>query len=62
MAVQQFMVQIRSEQNAAMSGFKTASPKMINALKELCVKYEGWFGQKYYVHRFIKTPKGLKKI
>jgi hypothetical protein len=59
---QQFLVQIRSQENKAMSGFKPASPKMINAMKELSIIYEGWFGQKFTVHRFITTPKGLKRV
>ena len=59
---QQFYVQIRSEENNPMSQVKPASPKMINHMKDLCIKYTEIFGLKYTVHRFITTPKGLKRV
>lgn len=62
MAIPQYKLQIRSEQNNPMSRLTTATPKMIAAMKELCVEYERMFGLKYFVHRFLVTPKGLRKV
>jgi hypothetical protein len=56
------MIQIRSEQNNPMSRLLPATPKNINALKELCPKYENMFKLKYFVHRYLVTPRGLRKI
>lgn len=57
-----FYCRIDKADGRAMSQFKTATPKMINEMKELCIKYEKMFGEKYTVRRYIPTPKGMKKI
>jgi hypothetical protein len=62
MAMPQFYIQIRSEEGNAMSTYKLATPKMINAMKALCIKYEKMFKVKYTVKRFLPSPKGMKQF
>jgi hypothetical protein len=56
-----FFLQIRTS-TGPLSTFKPGNPKMMNAMKALCVKYENMFKTKCTVQRFIPTPKGMKKI
>jgi len=53
-------IAIVNSKNKFFSGVKQSSPKMINAMKELCVKYTETYKEEYKVKRVIMTRNGWK--
>lgn len=56
------VVRIVSKSGAPMSKYHSATPKVINGMKEQADKLAKMFGEEYKVQRYMLTSKGPKRI
>lgn len=53
---------IQSTTGSPMSKFHAATPKVLNGMKEQADRLSKMFGEEFKIVRYMKTPKGMKRV